>query len=380
MDCGSGERCVGSIPTCKIDISNRIGLTNYTINLLGDYKNAFGVQQTISTNMTLPIDFKQEGVLLRFEKIYNVTLSQFTDSWIAYDINGDGTLDGLGGGSGVSIGGVSCVTSGNSNFISYYGNYIVQKGVNKIVLCEEKGISDNSIDFQASDSDSGRAIKSLNPLQPYTSQNCPGNPLNTICQEVYTLLVSQPAPVCGNGNIEGTEVCDGGSLGGQTCTTRLGGSYSGTLMCSSDCLSFDTSQCTLSSSSFIKFRTSDLGYGTTSAIAFNQSSACGVGALTRYGYSTASGNLAGVCSTKMLNIPAGVCSGVNTLVMTNLKGGWKTGGEEPSLWKNPTSGTYCVCDDDGVNINIKKYTDSSSQLVNVDSSEIQIDLTKELVC
>ncbi len=46
--------------------------------------------------------------------------------------------------------------------------------------------------------------------------------------------------VCGNGNIEGNEDCDGTDLNGETCVSR--GFESGTLSCDSSCR-FDTSQC-----------------------------------------------------------------------------------------------------------------------------------------
>ena len=48
-------------------------------------------------------------------------------------------------------------------------------------------------------------------------------------------------PVCGNDEKEGTEVCDGEDLGGETCETL--GFESGTLGCTEDCLGFDASEC-----------------------------------------------------------------------------------------------------------------------------------------
>ncbi len=48
--------------------------------------------------------------------------------------------------------------------------------------------------------------------------------------------------VCGNGNIDPSEVCDGGALGGQTCTSQ--GCTGGVLSCASDCGAFDLSTCT----------------------------------------------------------------------------------------------------------------------------------------
>ncbi|PKN45552.1 MAG: hypothetical protein CVU59_08730 [Deltaproteobacteria bacterium HGW-Deltaproteobacteria-17] len=50
-------------------------------------------------------------------------------------------------------------------------------------------------------------------------------------------------PECGNGIIEGLELCDGANLAGNTCAGL--GFASGDLACESDCFGFDTSGCTL---------------------------------------------------------------------------------------------------------------------------------------
>ena len=50
-----------------------------------------------------------------------------------------------------------------------------------------------------------------------------------------------PGQVCGNNVIEGNETCDGTDLGGADCVSL--GFVSGTLACSPDCMSFDTSGC-----------------------------------------------------------------------------------------------------------------------------------------
>jgi len=47
---------------------------------------------------------------------------------------------------------------------------------------------------------------------------------------------------CGDGVMEGPEVCDASSLGGETCFTRAGHLH-GELACSADCGAFDTSDC-----------------------------------------------------------------------------------------------------------------------------------------
>jgi hypothetical protein len=51
----------------------------------------------------------------------------------------------------------------------------------------------------------------------------------------------EPEPECGNGVIEGEEVCDGDDLGGLTC--ELLALRGGTLGCLDDCLAFDLLQC-----------------------------------------------------------------------------------------------------------------------------------------
>ncbi|MFH1290902.1 MAG: hypothetical protein ABIH92_05880 [Nanoarchaeota archaeon] len=50
---------------------------------------------------------------------------------------------------------------------------------------------------------------------------------------------------CGDGQIDSIEVCDGGNLNGESCTTVPGGYISGGLACSANCLSFDTGNCEL---------------------------------------------------------------------------------------------------------------------------------------
>jgi len=53
--------------------------------------------------------------------------------------------------------------------------------------------------------------------------------------------VGEVYPDCGDGVINGSEVCDGTNLTGQNCTTK--GYLSGTLGCADDCLTFDVSNC-----------------------------------------------------------------------------------------------------------------------------------------
>lgn len=51
---------------------------------------------------------------------------------------------------------------------------------------------------------------------------------------------------CGDNNIDGTDLCDGSDLGGESCETQ--GFQAGTLECQSNCAGFDTSACGASAS------------------------------------------------------------------------------------------------------------------------------------
>jgi len=60
---------------------------------------------------------------------------------------------------------------------------------------------------------------------------------------VLTPYHAPPSQLCRNNVTEGTEVCDGTDLGGQTCASKR---YAGgTLACKSDCTDYDTSGCIL---------------------------------------------------------------------------------------------------------------------------------------
>ncbi|MBT4835116.1 hypothetical protein HON86_00665 [Candidatus Woesearchaeota archaeon] len=69
--------------------------------------------------------------------------------------------------------------------------------------------------------------------------------INEICAVVMGsggLCVADESSLCGDNMIEGDEVCDGSDLNSETCQTK--GFDSGTLSCSNDCSTFDTSDCT----------------------------------------------------------------------------------------------------------------------------------------
>ena len=62
------------------------------------------------------------------------------------------------------------------------------------------------------------------------------------CQEFETALCSPPDS-CGNGTIEGREVCDGEALNYQNCSSFIEGAR-GILRCASNCMDYDLSLCT----------------------------------------------------------------------------------------------------------------------------------------
>ncbi len=70
---------------------------------------------------------------------------------------------------------------------------------------------------------------------------------NTVCDVITGETAANCATDCagcGNGTINAPEVCDGGSLGGQTCVTQ-GFPLGGTLTCNASCTGFITTACTI---------------------------------------------------------------------------------------------------------------------------------------
>jgi len=63
---------------------------------------------------------------------------------------------------------------------------------------------------------------------------------NATC-DGYITTGCTPAQTCGNDTIEGTEVCDGSDLNNEDCTDH--GFYGGTLGCATNCGAFDTTAC-----------------------------------------------------------------------------------------------------------------------------------------
>lgn len=63
------------------------------------------------------------------------------------------------------------------------------------------------------------------------------------CEDPRCAAIREFCPVCGDGMATADEVCDGEDPRGQACTDH--GFASGTLTCSADCTSFDTTACSL---------------------------------------------------------------------------------------------------------------------------------------
>lgn len=63
------------------------------------------------------------------------------------------------------------------------------------------------------------------------------------CYAFDTSGCSKPS-TCGNGKIDEGEVCDGLALDGRTCAGEVGYGSTGTVVCKTNCMGFDTSKCT----------------------------------------------------------------------------------------------------------------------------------------
>jgi hypothetical protein len=162
---------------------------------------------------------------------------------------------------------------------------------------------------------------------------------------------------------------DTGGLGTEWCGDGICQSNEDATSCAPDC--------TVTANA--KFRTLDVGYASGGAIAYN-SGTCGL-ALTSYGYFSSSGLLTGVCSTASKTY----CGTSPVLTLSNLPGGWKSGGASVSLWKPTETGTMCLCDDDGTKYVLQKYTTADSDaskmtLANGELSGISFDSLREVSC
>jgi len=286
-NCGASERCIDNL--CLIDISNFLGEITFGTTLEADFLDAQGNPQTTSNLINLPIVFEQDAVVLRFEKLSSAPIGDFKNSWIAFDSDNDGVLEGYGGDSSTVIGqDCKAENSEDPDFIAFYGDYIIARSALVIQVCDiNSGINnDDIIVFRDTDDDAQRAILLNIPLEPYKSEDCGGL---LPCKEIYSIAVGQPDQICGNDLIEGTELCDGTDLGIDDCTTIGQGFTGGTLACGGNCDAWDTSGCTGAPiEDYVIFRTQTLTYDSGTAIAYDRvGTSCTLGtALTKYGHET----------------------------------------------------------------------------------------------
>jgi hypothetical protein len=87
----------------------------------------------------------------------------------------------------------------------------------------------------------------LSPGTNYTitiwTRDHSGNVNDTDNSDTASTLEELSQPICGNNITEPGEACDGTDVNNYTCATVAAGFKSGTLSCSSDCKSYDVSQC-----------------------------------------------------------------------------------------------------------------------------------------
>ena len=99
LGCSSNEKCVGTPKKCRIDVSNFLGLINFGFTAKGNFIHALGTSDEVySERIDLPILFKEDGVLARFEKQKIDSIDIFKNSWIAVDKDKNGILEAYGGG------------------------------------------------------------------------------------------------------------------------------------------------------------------------------------------------------------------------------------------------------------------------------------------
>jgi flagellin-like protein len=105
-----------------------------------------------------------------------------------------------------------------------------------------------SFDFDLSELGVPNAYKvSVAPIYETSSGDKVGNVVDSLTFSAAPSEGEEPEEpvgdgvVCGDGIVNGSEVCDGVNLTGETCVTQ--GFLSGTLLCSSNCLSFNLSGC-----------------------------------------------------------------------------------------------------------------------------------------
>lgn len=379
-ECASNEKCVGTTTKkCALDVGNFDGQITFGVTIEADYLDALGQPQVNLVVVNLPITFEAESILLRFEEEKEGSVSSFTNSWLSYDINGDGKLEGFGGLSSTTSTSRTCENLQNMEFISYYGNFLVLKYLseNEVWLCENTGMGSTYLKFTTTDTDSLRAIITNVPTLPYKCSSTGGG----ICREIYTVFVTPSPSTCGNDLIEGIELCDGTDLGGNDCTT-IGESFTGGDLACISCTSWDTSSCTGGepSGGNIIFRTTQLEYSSSSAIALLI--ACNGNPLDRYGEVTSLSNSVSTCDA-FSRIGAKLVSNI-----PYISGEVHSSGdgildlyEYDYLSKvYPEYIVVCEDDDDGTGFYARYYKRDYGNFESVENSVSSIDSSREVAC
>lgn len=371
-ECGASERCRKNL--CLIDVSNFLGEITFSVGLEADYTDALGNPQTTTTTVNLPIVFEQDEVIYRTTAVNEV----FVNEQVVVDRESDGTLEVY----TYTIGGIESYAP--SDFITWtvYDRLVYKCGTSSQICISQtrnldKDISHNSIEMYRF-SLGGSLTTTKTPTEPYLSENC-GQTIP--CQERYSVAVAPPPATCGNDVVEGTELCDGTDLDDNDCTTIGQGFTGGDLYCfdNGQCDTWDTSSCT-SGGDYVQFRTSDLSYVSSQAIAFGDS--CDGTNLVPYGYESGSGSVSGTCEFTIDHL---WCDGTCTRILENLPGGWKSGGSSPSLYRlDPSSGDYpyemLVCDDDGGTRVVRRYDSRDSDATKVSNSADPTIPSNEVIC
>jgi hypothetical protein len=323
---------------------NFVGFNGYTYEML-------------QVKESLKLLIMEEIVLLRFEKISSST--DFKNSWVSFDYDNDGKLEAFGN-NGAYWGSSSlCATPSDSQFISYYGPWTVQRdmaweqSLEEIDVCKNNNYGGSSgYTFYTYGFPAVNANLELLKVDEFSLNG----------REVYNFVQSQ---VCGNNIKEKFEVCDGGDLGFQNCSSIGEGFIGGTLACKGyiyppnqlQCKSFDTSGCIRGN--YVTFRTSRLLYQySDTAVAYSPT--CG-GDLVAYG--------------KTGNTCMGYyCDEEADLEIPSLVG-------KSKMWvKSSTS--LCICNEESIITSSypEEYTTTDSDASKVSTSKSIINPKMEIVC
>jgi hypothetical protein len=254
-DCGSNEACVGTITKkCLINLEQLAGNVTFSIQILADYFNAYGITQTTGITTGLTLAFTSDNVAFRTNvNVQTFTIFNFIDGsasnpttdgkerWIALDMNGDNILEKYGHYSSIRGTNVWCQERVLPilQYLNYGNNidsdiWVLKYSSSEIEICYNDDDSPHhstsgsyKLDYGKSPQD---AITYAIPLEPFKSQNCGGI---IPCQERYKAQTSIPIQTC-NDNAKNQDETDA-DCGGSICTKRCG--YSKTCTQASDCLS-----------------------------------------------------------------------------------------------------------------------------------------------